>query len=91
MADSNGNLNQSCVWFDNINQMHDKIATLVRAFITDNIPDSIYEGQDEIANMYPEENTVKQFTTYLASVMEERKKALEELEKIGNKQSEKEE
>lgn len=86
--DKEGNLNTSCVWFDNINQMHDKIATVVRGFITDNIPDSIYDGQQEVVNMYPEENTVKQFTEYLDGVMKERKKALQELEKIGNKKKE---
>jgi hypothetical protein len=71
--------------------MHDKIATLVRGFITDNIPESIYDGQNDVMDMYPEKNTTKQFTEYLSNVMEDRKKALEELEKISNKQNEKKE
>lgn len=89
MIDKDGNLNKSCIWFDNINQMHDKIATLVRGFITDNIPEAIYDGQDKVVDMYPKDNTVKQFTEYLSCVMDERKKVLLELEKIGNKQNKK--
>lgn len=80
-------LNRSCIWFDNINMMHDKIATLVRSFITDNVPASVYEGQSEVKKMYPKENTEKQFITYLEKIISERKEALEELEKIGNKQN----
>lgn len=81
-------LNNSCIWFDNINKIQDKIATLVRSFITDNIPDSIYDGQKQLDNAYPEENTRKQFTEYLEKVMGERKNTLKELELIGNKQEE---
>ena len=69
--------------------MHDKIATLVRGFITNNIPDSIYNGQEIVKNMYSEEKTKKQFIEYIENVLEERKKALEELKKIGdNKEKE---
>ena len=90
MYDEDGkNLNNSCIWFDNINLMHDKIATLVRAFITNNIPDSIYESQNVVKDMYPEENTKKQFIEYVEAVLNERKNALLELEKIGDKQENK--
>ena len=90
MVDKDGNLNNSCVWFDDINKMQDKIATVVRSFITDNVPNSVYDGQKDILDMYPEENTIKQFTEYLSKVMDERKKALKELERIGNKQNKEE-
>jgi len=77
-------LNNSCVWFDNINLMQDKIATVVRGFITNNIPDSVYKDQELVKDMYTEENTKNQFLSYLDNVMQERKKALEELKKIGD-------
>ena len=89
MLDKDQNLNNSCFWFDNINQMHDKIATLVRSFVTDNIPESIYTSQEEVKKMYSEEKTKKQFLKYLETIMEERKNTLLELEKIGNKKEEK--
>jgi hypothetical protein len=78
-------LNGSCMWFDNINSMHEKIATLVRAFVTSSVPEDVYKLQEGVKNMYPEEKTVKQFTKYLEDVMAERKKTFEELEKIGTK------
>jgi hypothetical protein len=84
-------LNSSCFWFDDINQMHEKIATLVRAFVTDKIPETIYEGQEPVKEMYKEEDTKKQFLEYLETTLQERKKRLEELEIIGNKEDNKEE
>ena len=87
MLDSEGKLNNSCVWFDNINAMHDKIATLVRAFITDKIPNEMYEDQKDVLNLYPEENTKKQFTAYLESLFTERKRQLNEFVKIGEKEN----
>lgn len=86
MFDAEGKLNNSCIWFDNINQMHDKIAALVRAFVTDSIPDSVYAGQEEVKKMYSEEATKKQFLNYLKEVFKERKNVLLELKKIGEKQ-----
>ena len=89
LTEDGKSLNDSCFWFNNINMMHDKIATLVRGFITNNIPDSIYNGQEIVKNMYSEEKTKKQFIEYIENVLEERKKALEELKKIGdNKEKE---
>lgn len=82
-------LNNSCIWFDNINLMQDKIATVVRGFITNNIPDSVYKDQELVKNMYTEENTKNQFLSYLDGVIQERKNALEELKKIGTTNNEK--
>lgn len=84
-------LNNSCIWFDNINMMHDKIATVVRGFITSSIPSSVYEGQEAVKNMYTEDSTKKQFVEYIESVLAERKKGLQELERIGDKDNKKEE
>lgn len=85
LSEDGKTLNNSCVWFDNINLMHDKIATLVRGFITDSIPSSIYEGQEKVKEMYPEENTRKQFKEYLSKLMSDRKDTLKELEKVGDR------
>jgi hypothetical protein len=83
-------LNKSCFWFDDINMIHDKIAQLVRAFITDSIPESIYKNQEVAKNMYSEEATKEQILKYISDVLEERKKSLTELLKIGNKEENKE-
>lgn len=84
LSEDGKSLNNSCIWFDNINMMHDKIATVVRGFITSSIPSSVYDGQEIVKNMYSEEATKKQFVEYIESILGERKKSLQELEKIGD-------
>ena len=66
--------------------MHDKIATIVRGFITDTIPASIYEGQQEVIDMFNEETTKNTFISYLENVIAERKNGIEELLNVGNKE-----
>jgi hypothetical protein len=82
-------LNKSCFWFDDINQIHDKIAQIVRAFITDKIPEEIFKNQEDVKNMYSEENTKKQIIEYVSTVLTERRNALSELLKAGNKENNK--
>jgi hypothetical protein len=85
MFDEDGEtFNDSCFWFDDINQMHEKIATLVRSFVTDRIPDAVFDGQGKVKDMYSEENTRKQFIEFIENTMAERKNRLKELEVIGN-------
>lgn len=86
MLTKDGSLNSSCIWFNTINEMHDKIATIVRGFITDTIPASIYEGQQEVIDMFNEETTKNTFISYLENVIAERKKGIEELLNVGNKE-----
>lgn len=78
-------LNDSCIWFTNINEVHERIATVVRAFITDTIPSTVYEAQKEVVGMYDEEESKKSFIDYLNKTIEERRITIEELLKIGNK------
>lgn len=78
MLSSDGStFNDSCVWFDNINKMHDKIALMVRAFMTDTIPEALYGGQKEVKEMYKEEDSRKAFVEYLKEIVDKRKKSIE--------------
>ena len=72
-------LRNCCVWFDDFNGVHKQIASVVRSWITDNVPDVIYEESKKVSNMYPEDVTIKQFTDYIAGVFDSRKKELEAL------------
>lgn len=83
MLDKDGNYNNSCIWFNTIEEMHEKIATLVRAFITDTIPSGIYNGQEEATGLFSEEVTKKTFLEYLSNTVTEREKAITELLHIG--------
>lgn len=72
-------LRNCCVWFDDFNSVHKQIASVVRSWITDNVPEVVYEESKKVSNMYPEDVTIKQFTDYIAGVFDSRKKELEAL------------
>lgn len=83
LSDDGKTFNDSCIWFSSINDMHDKIATLVRAFITDTIPNTLYEGQKAVIDMYKEEDTRKAFSEYLKGLIEKRRKSIEMAVMVG--------
>lgn len=75
--------NNSCIWFDSISEMHSKIASIVRGFITDTIPSKIYEGLEDVKDMYSEDETKTRFIKYLEDTIAERKLSMEALIHIG--------
>jgi hypothetical protein len=80
MLDEEGkNLNDSCIWFESLkdDMLHVKIAQLVRAFLTDSIPEILYEGQKRVKDMYKEDETKNNFLEYLGNQVSLRKEAVE--------------
>ena len=86
-SDDGKTFNDSCIWFDNLNAMHDKIATMVRAFLTDTIPPSIYNGQEKVKGMYPEDASRKAFDDYLKGIIDRRRKSIEMAIKIAENET----
>ena len=76
--DSN-TLRNCCVWFDNYNEVHRQIASVVRSFITDNVPEAITEESKKVTEMYSEKRTKDEFTKYLEMLNNGRKAELEAL------------
>ena len=72
-------LRNCCVWFDNFHNVHRQIASVVRSWITDNVPSEIAEEAKKVSNMYTEEKTKEEFLGYLTKVFEARKTELEAL------------
>ncbi len=68
-----------CVWFDNYDTLHKQIASVVRSWITDKVPAVLEEEGKKVVANYTEEKTKGEFMTYLNSVLEKRKKEMEEL------------
>lgn len=73
------NLKNCCVWFDTFHESHRMIASVVRAWITDNVPSEIQEAVKESLSMYSYENTEKSFVTYINGVLENRKSEMQTL------------
>lgn len=72
-------LRNCCVWFDDFNNMHKQIASVVRAWITDKVPAEIAEDSKKATSLYSEERTKSEFLGYLTKVFEARKTELESL------------
>jgi hypothetical protein len=76
---SGDELPNCCVWFDDYDTLHKQIASVVRSWVTDKVPPVIAEEAKKITSEYTEERTKKEFMEYLASVLDRRKKEMEEL------------
>ena len=78
-GENEGSLNNCCVWFDNYDKVHKQIATVVRSWMTDNIPEELEKCAKETASRYTEEKTDEAFATYLGNVFESRKRELQNI------------
>ena len=87
--DDDHTLRNCCVWFDNFNNLHRQIASVVRSWITDNVPQEIEEEAKKVTEKYSEERTTKEFMDYLNDLFNGRKKELEALiRKVENEDKE---
>jgi hypothetical protein len=76
---SGDELPNCCVWFDNYDTLHKQIASVVRSWITDKVPPVLAEEAKKVTGEYTEGRTKKEFIEYLTSVLDRRKKEMEEL------------
>lgn len=87
--DDDHTLRNCCVWFDNFNNLHRQIASVVRSWITDNVPQEVAEEAKKVTEKYSEERTTKEFMDYLNDLFDGRKKELEALiRKVENEDKE---
>lgn len=79
MFDENGNLSDCCVWFDSFDELSKIIASITRAWITDNVPSEMSEASEKQLRMYSKENTTEQIVSYVGNIMETRKNEMNAL------------
>jgi len=77
--DNDGTLRNCCVWFENFHNIHRQIASVVRAWITDNVPSEIDVEAKKVTDMYSEERTIKEFKNALEAYFSGRRAELESL------------
>lgn len=77
--EEHNSLNDSCIWFDTFHELHKMIASVVRSWITDKVPQKIYEDGKKVLTYYSYDNTKNQMEEYLVTTLEKRKKEMEEL------------
>lgn len=68
-----------CVWFNDYDTLHKQIASVVRSWITDKVPPVLAEEAKKTLEGYNRDKTKKEFIDYVTSVLERRKKEMEEL------------
>ena len=89
MLDENGNLTDCCIWFDDINKLHQNLAIVIRSFLKDSIPDKVFKSQERAKNLYSEERTKAEILEYVKNQFADRKNVLEEFIRLANKEIEK--
>lgn len=72
-------LSNCCVWFDSFHEVHKIIASVVRAFITDNVPNDIEDAVKPIIEKYTYDNTKEMLLTYMEGVLSNRKNEMKSL------------
>lgn len=75
----NGDLTESVLWFNNIDDVSDMLSSVVRSWTTDAIPDDVYTEQDKFTDFYNEETQANEIdAVYVKSLFERRLKEFEE-------------
>lgn len=78
MIDENG-ITNSVLWFENIDDIHNMLSSVVRSWTTDSIPESVYEEQSKFNDFYTEEVQEKEIeNVYIKGLIERRLKEFEE-------------
>ena len=86
-----GTLRNCCVWFDDIRQCHKQIASVIRSWITDNVPNVIYNEAENVLTNYSEQETKDSFLAYLKGLIANRRHEMETLLSMQEKEEKKDE
>lgn len=79
MMTPDGNLVNGCLWFDNLHEAPRLIAQLVRAWVTNNVPQDIIKDGKKIAKYYSKEKTTDQILSFVEKTLDNREEELENL------------
>ena len=83
-----GNIRDNGLWFYNSSDACDMIASAVQSFITDTIPEVIYNEADDTVSKYTPENQKKEILDVYPTLFKLRKEELEKLLEIYKKNEE---
>lgn len=75
----NGDLTESVLWYDNLDSVSDMLASVVRSWTMDAIPEDVYTEQSKFDDYYTEETQANEIeTVYVKGLIERRLKEFEE-------------
>lgn len=79
VLNEHGELQNGCLWFDSIRQLPEMISQVVRAWITDSIPETIIEQGKKIADEYTKNRTKNEIVSYVENLLSTRKEQFNNL------------
>lgn len=77
--DDKGELTRSCVWFTDFDMLHKQLVSVIRSWITDKVPQVIYEEAGKTPQEYTEDRTRKEFLAAFNDILGKRRSEMEEL------------
>lgn len=76
---TNGEFNDSCIWFNDFNDCHKMLASIIRSVVTNKIPNKIKEDAQTVIEQYTKENFEKNVSQYITDVIGRRRNDIAEL------------
>lgn len=77
LQSENGELPNCCVWFSDYGTLHKQLASVVRSWVMDKIPEVLSKEGDKVCSKYTREETKKEFISYVNDVLSRRKMEME--------------
>lgn len=78
-ARTDGEYNDSCIWFNDFNDCHKMLASIIRSIITNKVPNKIKDSANIVINEYTKEKFEKDFTKYIYDVIGRRRNDISDL------------
>jgi hypothetical protein len=76
---ADGQLKNCCLWFNNFNTVQKQLASVVRSYITDTVPQLIYEEAKKCPEPYTEDETKKAIIDVVGKILGRRKEEMQQL------------
>jgi len=77
--DEKGMVKDCCLWFDNFNSVQRQLASVIRSFVTDKIPQIVYEEANKAHQPYKEDITRSGILEFVEKILNKRKSDMQEL------------
>ena len=68
-----------CLWFDNFNTVQKQLASVIRSYITDTVPQLIYDEAKKCPEPYTEGETKKTIIDVVVNILGRRKEEMQQL------------
>lgn len=77
--EKDGVLQNCCVWFDECDSVHKIIASVVRSWVSNNIPEELGNSSKEVLSYYSKDKTKEEILEYIKNVIGRRKEEMESM------------